>query len=444
MSDLIDSVQVNISAQAQPLTVQGFGVALLLSRQSRFGGIREFTSLQGLQDLGFLPGEADYQIAAAYFGQRPAPRKLKIANLPGGPSWVARLQVRTNPGTGYQFRIAVMDATGAIREGTYTVTGLDTLATIAAGLHTSLDPLPGIATAYTVTNEYLDLSAQTGGSKLRVTYLDPNVSYLDNDPDGSYATRLGALASEDSDFYGVLIDSTSDVNVQAVATWAQANGRFFFPVTFNTREKVTAYAPTLGPALQSANHTNTLLQFSHKQARLDAGLAAVVLASGWDLGTAPTWAYRFLRGLETDALTPTEFATLIGNRVQVYVVNKGVSVTWEGKTPSGVYGDFTLFLAWLNARIGEAVFRVLRDIPRVTYTAEDIGKVSDAVWSVLSTARDRKGFSEDFPLTIGQPAPADVDSGDREVRLLGGGGITFTGTFAGAVHNVEVNGTVTL
>lgn len=444
MADLIPAVEVNIAAQAQPVTVQAFGVALLLSRQSLFGGIREFLSASEVQNAGFTPGTPEYQIAAAYFGQRPSPRKLKIANLPGGIVWTARIQVRANPGTGYQFRVAVMDVGGTIREGTYTVAPGDTLALIAAGLHAALDPLAGIATAYTVTNEYFDLTAQTGGYKLRVTYLDPNLSFLDNDPDGSYATRLGALAVSDPDFYGVLIDSTSDVNVQAVATWAQANGRFFFPVTFNTREKNSTLTPVLGPALRSANHENTLLQFSHKQARLDAGLASVVLASGWDLGTAPTWAYRTLRGLETDDLTPTEFATLIGNRVQVYVVNKGVSVTWEGRTPSGQYGDFILFLAWLNARIGEAVFRVLANIPRVTYTVEDIGKVSDAVWSVLSTARDRKGFSEDFPLTIGQPAPADVDSGDREVRLLGGGGITFSGTFAGAVHTVQVNGTVTL
>jgi hypothetical protein len=441
MADIIDAVDVNVSADSAPVTVEAFGTGLFLSRHSVFSGIREYPGLTEVS-ADFPQGTPEYDYAAAYFSQEPSPNKLKIANNPVARNWSCRIDVISVPAPGTVVSVNVVDSGGTLRTGSYTVLPLDTLATVAAGLHAALDPLPGIATVYTVTETFFSLSAQGAtGAKLRVSSIHSALRYLDTDTNGSYPTRLTELALIDSDFYGVGIDATDDTNITAVAAWVEANKRFFFAVTFNTREQVTG-SGVLGLALVALGYRRMELRISKRGARVDGAMASEILANGWDNGTAPTFAFRSLIGVETDTFTPTELSYLLANRVQVFVVNKGRRVTWEGKTPGGRYADVTVFLDWLEARIGEAVFSKLSDEPRLGYTTDDIGKMEDKVWEVLSLARDRKGFSPDFPLTIESPTPSSVGSVDRGNRVLGGGGIRFSGTFAGAFHKVRINGNV--
>jgi len=443
MSDPLGIVEVSITGTSQTPAVAGFGTGLILSKHTRFSGIRTYTGLAGVAADGFVARSPTYLIAQAYFAQNPRPARLKIANNVSSVAWTARFDVTSVPAVGTVVEVKLYTWDSVLRTGTYTVLTGDAATDIAAGLHASLDALTGVSTSFTLTNEYFTMTAESGsGRKLQVVSLHPCVSYRDTEAGSDYDTRLSELALVDPDFYGVMIDSTSGANIEAVATWCATAQRVFFAVTQDTREKTSG--AVLLPALMAAGHKRVDARYKERGERSDGAMAGVILSRTWDSGTAPTWAFRELLTIGVDPLTPTEVTAVLANNGSVYVADRGGRITWEGKTPSGTYGDLTVFLDWLDARIGESVFGLLLRELRLAYTSEDIQKAQDAVWDVLRVAIERKAVSLDFPVELTAPAPGDATTSERENRTLGGGGIRFSFVFSGGIHKVQVNGVVTL
>lgn len=439
----LDTVQVTISANPQTAAVAGFGTALILAKNAVSPGVVVYESADAVSLAGYAANSPVRLMVNAMFAQPRRPSRVKVAGLTSVVPWTARITTIL-PSVGDAVSMDVVLPNGTIRTATYTVIGGDTANSVAAGLGAALAAFAEFSVTLAPGQPYFDFQASAGTTKFRVSRLSTGVSYLDTEAASGYATRLSEIALVDPDFYGVLIDSTSDANITDLATWVTANKRIMFALTQNTREANTNGGP-LGVALRDATIDRGELRYSGTGARADAAMAGVVLASTWDDGTAPTWAYRSLVTIPVDPLTPTQVNNLTSTvNTSIYVRERGANITWQGKAPSGKYADFVVFLDWLDARISESVFNLLLREPRLAYTSEGIGKVGDAVYDVLRVAKDRKAVSPDYPLTITLPKPADATTQERSGRILGGGGVRFEFVFAGAIHKVQVNGIVTL
>ncbi len=440
---MLDIVEVDIQASPATPTVQGFGTGLILSRQAPFDGIRTYNGTSGMNADFPDPESPTMLLATAYFSQNPAPSQLKVASITTAATWSARLDLVGAPaapatGTVLSFSCHLWD--GSERTATYTVQVGDTAALALAGLHAAIDALAGVASAYTVGDTFCVVSAQGSTRKLRVMGFS-GVTYLDTEGNYTLATRLNALVLQDPDFYGVLIDSMSQVNVTAAAAWCLANKRWFIGATQDSRE-LGALSSVLLLGLVGTANGRCEVFVSKLGERRDGALMGLVLAQSWDNGTAPTHALRTLEGVSVDTFTPTEVSGILANRGMMYVRDRGANITWEGRTPNGRYGDLTLFLDWLDARISEAVFAELIRDPRCPYTSAGIERLVTAVHTVISAARDRGAVSPDYPLTVKGPKPAQVLTSERSDRILGGGGIKFGFVYAGAIHKVRVSGVV--
>lgn len=437
----MEIVRVNISFLGSVISIQGFGTALILARHAVFEGIRVYSSITAV-GADFGANTWVYRIANILFSQNPKPARVKVANLTGARSWSGRLYTLVPiPNIGAVVSCKVMNpATGVDTLISHTVLNGDSAETITTDLTSQIDGLT-FATCTNPTTTSIEVTAQPAGERLRFTDLN-GLEYEDTEPAAGYDTRLSALELLDNDWYGVLTDSISDLNTKAVAAWVQSREKFFFALTQDGREGRTGGSVT-GTFLRTSGYDRTKLEFHPSGDMTNVALAGIVLAKGWDQGTAPTWAFRRLQGVRTYGLTGTQETNLLSNNVGIFTSQRNIPLTWEGRTANGRYGDFVLFIDWLRARIRENVFARLSERNRVEYTDEGIGQVKDWVFDILELAKNRGGFSNDYPLTIGAPRAVDVPTNDRQARILGGGGITFSGVFVGAVHTVEVNGVVT-
>ena len=445
MADL-PIVDVFITGNPQTATVEGFGTGLALVKNATDPGIIVVNGLGDVSSAGYAVKSPGYLLAEAFFAQSPRPSRLKIAGLNSAVPWTARITSTSVPATGTVVNLSVVLPNGTVRTATYTVAAGNTSVNIAAGLGASLALFAEFSVTIAAGQPYFDFQAAGGATtKFQVTGFHSSLAYLDTEADSGYATRLSDIALVDPDFYGVMTDSTSQANVAAVAAWVAANKRIHFALTQDTREANTVGGGPLAIALRDASMERGELRFSGAGARADAAMAGVILAASWDQGTAPTWAFRNLRNVPVDPLTPTQISNLqTAVHASIYVRNRGANITWEGKAPNGTFVDLRVFLDWLDARIGESVYNLLLREPRLGYTTEGIGKAGDAVWDVIRTALARKGISPDFPITFTLPKPGDATVDERSARILGGGGIRFGFVFAGAIHRVQVNGVVSL
>lgn len=445
MSVELPIVEVTITGNAQSAQVAGFGTGLILAKNAVDPGVAVYQSLAEAITAGYAANSPVGLMVAAYFAQDPRPSRVKVAALASAIPWSCRITVASLPSVGSVVSLSLVLPNGTVRTATYTVLAGDTLALVAAGLGAAVAAFAEFSVTIPVGGVYFAVQPAAGTTKFRVSAFSSQLQYLDTEADSGYATRLSELALLDPDFYGVAIDSTSAANVAAVFAWVQSNKRLFFGLTQDTIERDTVGGGPLAVALRGASYDCGELRYSGLGARADAAMMGAILAASWDDGTAPTWAFRELKGIPVDNLTPTQVSNMqTAVHVSIYVTNRGVNMTWEGKAPGGKFADLSVFLAWLDARIGESVFNLLVREPRLGYTTKGIGKVGDAVWEVIRTAFAREAISPDFPITFALPKPADATTEERAARTLGGGGIRFGFVFAGAIHKVQVNGVVTL
>jgi hypothetical protein len=139
-------------------------------------------------------------------------------------------------------------------------------------------------------------------------------------------------------------------------------------------------------------------------------------------------------------LTTAEKNYAIGKNCNVYETVAGSNIiTSEGVVASGEYIDIMRGTDWLQTRMGEDVFSLLINSDKVPFTTAGIAQVGAIVAYWLNRGVDA-GLIEEGSIVITLPALADVPAGEKSLRYLNG--ITFSATYAGAVHKVGISGKI--
>ena len=104
--------------------------------------------------------------------------------------------------------------------------------------------------------------------------------------------------------------------------------------------------------------------------------------------------------------------------------------------------DVTRFIDWLQARLKENIFRALAVNPKIPFTDSGIQAIVSEVEGVLRRGVTLGGINPDEPITVTAPLASEVDANTKASRLLPD--IRFIAVLAGAIHKVQVRGTVTV
>lgn len=99
-----------------------------------------------------------------------------------------------------------------------------------------------------------------------------------------------------------------------------------------------------------------------------------------------------------------------------------------------------VFVDWIEARMTERVFFILKNSKKVAMTNSGIAIIESAVRAQLTEGVRVGGLDNTPPFTVVVPDVLSISANTRAQRLLEG--ITFTARLAGGIHKTIIRGTV--
>ena len=434
---LSDIVTVNILLQAAQVLQQGFGVPLILGATSRFTDrIRFYSDLAGMTADGFLTTDPEYLAATKMLSQSPRVKQFAIGRRASLPTqrWTITPVAQNN--AVYKVQIGTQTASFTA-DGTATVDEINQglVAAITAlgiaGLTAALVGVAGSSTAFTI-------AATTPGAWFEVQVLDVSLlSLVQDSADPGLAADLAAIIAVDNTWYGLTSVFAGKAEVEAIAAWAEANGKLFVQQVQDS-DCLTSSTTDVMSALKTSAYARTApIYHPDNGAFADAAWLGRMLPL--DPGSAD-WAFKSLSGVAAVALTTSQVNNLKAKYGNYYVTVAGVDITLDGKVSADEWIDVILARDWLTARIQEREFALLTSSNKVPYTDEGIALVEKEVRAQLQEGIDNDVIAASPAPTVTVPRAADVSAADKTNRVLNN--VVFTATLAGAIHQLTISGTV--
>lgn len=428
-----DVVVVNITLGTKAVTQVGFGTLLIAGTSGKFaaGTIRFYANIDEVGD-DFASSDPEYKAAELYFSQSPAPERLAITQRAAATSKVTTIKIDTAT-EGHEYTATVNGV-----EYSYTAVALDTATTIA----TALAALIAADTTITATNgvsptDTITITGNVVGVSFTAVIDDALMTLTNVTAAHGIQDDLNTIVelTSGNDWYCLQLPAGTATDKLQAAAWVQTHYKIH--AVDVTGANALAGTDTTVNALFALGYTRTFCFYS--------GTASANQGAGWAgvlLPTTPgssTWANKTIVGLAADALTSSQIAALRAKNVSFYETVGGVNITRDGKMLSGEWIDVIVGTDWIQARMEEAVYSVLINNSKVPYTDDGITMIANAVRSILSKARDENGILSAF--TVTQIPASQITPQEKATRKLTA--VSFTGTLAGAIHQVTITGTVT-
>lgn len=433
-------VNISISTESAAVTQAGFGVPLILGYDCPAGfteRVRFYEDLASMVTDGFSATGPTYLMASAVLAQTPRVVEVAVGRCAKPTQRWAITPVAANT-TVYSMTVNG-NAVSYASDGSATVTE------IIAGLKTAIDAL---SLAVTVSDQttYMRIVANTAGATFSVSVpvtQTANLAIAQDTVDVSLAADLAAIAAEDNTWYGLLNPFASSALHQLVAAYAEANKKLFIAQTQDSAViTVSSGSDTTSIAyiLKAASDARTALIYNpNNTAFSDGAWAGKCLPL--DPGSE-TWKFKTLNGSTVTVLTTTQKTNASNKNCNTYCTTAGVNITEEGKVAVGEFIDVVRFRDWLEATMAESIFGALARTKKIPYTDAGVAVIEGLVRAALKAGVDVGGLSGNPAPVVTVPLVANVDPSDKAARILRN--VKFDAVLAGAIHFVDISGTVTV
>lgn len=268
----------------------------------------------------------------------------------------------------------------------------------------------------------------------------------------TWVEALNAIVLEDNAWYGLIVCEKYQTDVELIAGWTETK-RKIFGIASNDAGIIAATTTDIAYHLQSNTYIRSFCIY-HPDADgsvTDPFPDSAAFGKMFPYGPGKaTWMFKPLTGVPATILTATQSANALGKNCNIYETIGGINMLREGTVGSGEYIDIIQSVDWLESRMAERIFSRLANSAKIPYTDAGIGTIEADVRAQLDEAISQGVLSANtdpdkyggrkYSVTI--PKVADISVVDRGNRLLPD--IEFAATLAGAVHEVEIIGTVTV
>lgn len=376
-------------------------------------------------------------VASAYVYSRSTQHTQNLRMIPD--------ITKTAVGGTIQFDISYQGVTSAISFTIVTNTVDAIIDGIEALIDASLAGLAGITTTPSGgTATYLDLIPDVAGDYIQVDGFGPELTFKDTGADGSLAAQLTAAQGLLGDsYYGLLIDSYAESEINLAAAHAEANRKIFLGLSVDDEIATDTSSPTDVATDQLARHRTAVCFTRRPTGDQAAAWMGVMLAV--TPGSA-SWRHKRLAGVTADVFTATEVTVMqgtdlnSGKRAATYSSKRGIALTDTGRAGSGRPFDITHGVDQLQADIETSVLLVFANNPKVPYNDTGLGQIKAAIEGPLMAAQ-RAGFIEPGWF-VSVPALADISDAAKANRTLPG--VTFAAVATGAIESATIAGTLSL
>lgn len=380
---------------------------------------------------GFAVTSDPYRKNLAIGAQNPKVPRIKVYKRAAANVQAYTLTpTNTTLGRKYEFEVSGTPVS-------YTNGAAETATTISTAIRAQLAGAPNVTAGGTST-VLLSLTAPTGAR----IYLKNTPTYLtvkDTSPDAGIATALAAALLEDSDFYGVLIDSTSEPELIAAAAWCQSNGKIFHGHTLDS-DVLGSGSTDVASDIQATLANYAKVWFGRDT---PGQLAAAIMGRQFSRNPgSTTWENKRLNNITADPLTPTELANGEAKNCGFYVpFGLTTAATLNTASASGRFLDITRDSDWLSTNAAADVHAYLLNQEKVPFTQSGIDGVEGVLRQRFQLAEDAGVLDKGWEITL--PTIDQIDPADKVLRQLVASN-AFTGIFRGAIHGVDISGVLAI
>lgn len=433
----LDSI-VNVSISLNTASVPGgvFGIQLIAAPLASFPDVVRTYTQYDATNPDNLPQNVLQAIATA-FSQTPHPNQVKIGRMSIAKAVITPEDAVAGASYGLTIGATPVSVTAAATPTTATIaTQLATaINTAAAGVN---------ATAVSGTVELVYSGAPvaiTGFDGLTWGAITPSVTA------GIVAADLSAMAAADSSWYVMHLVERTKQRVLDAAAWAEAQNRMFITASNEAGILVQATTTDVGSMLKPYFRTAWLYHSKADTEFADVAWAARVLPLQ---PGSETWAMKQLAGVTADNISETQSLNVRnkgGNTFERFATT--IAVTRPGQVASGEWIDTIRFRDWLRSYIQTNLVNLVINRPgKIPYTDGGLQMIAANLSQSLREGQRVGGIApdevddanNDLPgFTITVPRASDVPANVKASRIAY---FQFTGRLAGAIHVLEVTGSL--
>lgn len=285
------------------------------------------------------------------------------------------------------------------------------------------------------------------------------IGYRDSAGGEDWGAALTAIKAINNDWWGLMCANRTDEaagGAYKCAEWAQSNSKYFLGAS----NDATIYDPAgvldIAYLFHAANYerASALYQYDADNTTDAKGWADAALF-GKCLPYVPgseTWVFKTLTGIIADDsdlnvgphLIAADRLAVWAKGAMIYDTVGGVACTRAGEHGNGgkdgTWIDVIRLCDWITSRIQERAYQKLALLPKVPFTDQGAALVAGEIRAVLTEGINNGGLASIVSVTV--PKIADVSTAKKAARTLPS--VTFRALLAGAVHKVEIAGTVAL
>ncbi len=427
---LASIVKVTITKLTTAPTRVGFGTPLVMGFHTVFPErTRIYTAVADMVTDGFATTDPEVAAVTALFSQNPRPTRAIVGRRENPTDMSVKLTPIPKDNTQYDVTI-----NGTVFSFVSGVAA--TIAEIVTGLEVAINAGSEPVTAVDNVTD-LQLDADVAGDLFTLVVNRVLITQDDETLEAGIVADYLAIQSDNDDFYAVLPTSHATLEIEALAATIEAQKKIMLATTADD-DVLTGVG--LMADLKTAGFVRTITMYHPKPHQYGgAGWAGKLLPL--DPGSA-TWKFKTIAGLDVVSLTETEQTNVRDENGNTYVEVAGIAITCNGVSASGEFIDITRGIDEFEQRLQERIFGVLASLPKLPFTNQGITVIEGEIRAQQQEAIANGVFAADPAPTVSTPDVLDVPFADKANRLLPDVG--FTATLAGAIHAVEIDGTVSV
>lgn len=424
-----DVVDVTVDLSTLATTVADFSIPLFIAPHNLYTDrVQSFSDLASLTSAGFAVGSAVYNFAKNCFNGKFAPNYIKVGRQ-SLTDYKADFNGFTQTGNNVTISLKVDSFTK-----TFTGVVGDTTATaIAAAFATAIEADANIGTLVTATasngvltvaptaSAKVSLGVQTGYAKLSNTSAET--------PTDAY----NAIKLVDTNFFYVSSANHVAATQVTLGTTVSADHKIFVYSTQDANVKTKADTTNVFHLFKVAN-LDWVSGFYHEYADLEYAEGAVIgstAAISLDSSGADSLHLKTLSGLATSSLDLTAREAIEYHNGNYAIQYHGSGSLFNGFMASGQFFDTMKFAAWLDARVTESVFGLMKRASdggrSMTFSNNDLPRIKAAILANPVNIGIRNGSilegydpetGENFDPIINIPTRGEVPTNDIANRIL--------------------------
>jgi hypothetical protein len=437
---LDDLVKVTVTAATASPTKPGFGTVLVAAQKVPAGFItrtRKFGSLTEMTDFGFSVNDPAYRCAQKMKAQNPAIDSFIVGKRLNKATQIIELTC-TSDVEGDTYAITLTHPTTGI-DTTYTrtVPAASSASAEATALAALIDAHASVAAA--AVGAVITITTGTVGELVNYKAWSDNLQFKDATADPGIAADLAAIAGSTSlDWYGLALDNSSVAEATPAALFVESNKKIALFTNSDWGCYDAATTTDLLSVLKTAAYARSGGIVSKKELLAYSGPALMAKQFAGAKPGQDTWMFKTLATVTADEYSASERTAILDKKGNLYSPTSGINITEEGTSGAGEFLDIVRFIDWQVAEIQFRVFTFFVNNKKVAYTDLGLKALEKVIKSALGAGADQDGLERDT-IVVSLVMTANVDPATKAARKATG---TFSATLQGAIHHLELQGTL--